>query len=130
MSRWIKIEVETPQKRQIRRLAAVCGVSVGDAFLAFFRLYSWLDEQTADGWLYADAEDVDAVARLQGTAASLAASGWLIFYADGKMQVANWCEHNGQSAKRRAMEARRQNECRERKRKNGLPTRPLPKRPA
>lgn len=128
--RWIKIDVDTPNKRAIVRLAHDCGVSRGDAFLAFFRLYSWLDEQTADGTLYADADEVDAVARLQGTAASLANSGWLTFYEDGRLQVANFGEHNGQSAKRRALEARRQNECRERKRKLGLPVRPLPKRPA
>ncbi len=128
--RWIKVDVDTPQKPAIVRLARDCGCTRGDAFLAFFRLYSWLDEQTADGCLYADPEEVDAVARLQGTAASLAASGWLTFTPDGRLAVTNWQEHNGQSAKRRALEAKRQNECRERKRKNGLPTRPLPRRPS
>ena len=124
--RWIKIDVDTPNKRAIVRLAADCGVSRGDAFLAFFRLYSWLDEQTADGTLYADADEVDAVARLQGTAASLSNSGWLSFSADGRLTVANFCEHNGQSAKRRAMDAKRQTECRERKRKAGIPVRSCP----
>ena len=36
--RWIKIDVDTPQKPAIVRLANDCGVSRGDAFLAFFRL--------------------------------------------------------------------------------------------
>lgn len=124
--RWIKIGVDTPNKPAIVRLAADCGCSRGDAFLAFFRLYSWLDEQTADGTLYADPEEVDAVARLQGTAASLAGSGWLTFYADGRLAVTNWNEHNGQSAKRRAMNAKYQTECRERRRNAGLPVRPCP----
>ena len=124
--RWIKIGVDTPGKPAIVRLANDCGVSRGDAFLAFFRLYSWLDEQTADGTLYTDAEEVDAVARLDGLAASLERSGWLTFYPDGRMTVTNWQEHNGQSAKRRAMNARCQTECRERKRKAGLPVRPMP----
>lgn len=128
MSRWIKIDVETPQKRQIRKLAKDCGVSIGDAFLAFFRLYAWLDEQTADGVLCADPEDVDATARLPGTAASLAASGWLAFYDDGTCVVKNWNEHNGQSAKKRAIHAQQQNEYRDRRRKQGLPVRPLPRR--
>ena len=124
--RWIKIDVDTPNKPAIVRLANDCGVSRGDAFLAFFRLYSWLDEQTADGTLYADAEEVDAIARLPGTAASLARSGLITFYTDGRLTVTNWQEHNGQSAKRRAMDARRQNECRERKRQAGLPVRSMP----
>ena len=49
--RWIKIDVDTPSKPAIVRLANDCGVSRGDAFLAWFDLYAWLDEQTADGRL-------------------------------------------------------------------------------
>lgn len=124
--RWIKIDVDTPNKRAIIRLAADCGVSRGDAFLAFFRLYSWLDEQTADGTLWADREEVDAVARLPGTAESLSNSGWLSFTADGRLAVANWLEHNGNSAKRRALDAKRQNENRERKRLASENVRPCP----
>ena len=125
--RWIKIDVDTPSKPAIVRLANDCGVSRGDAFLAFFRLYSWLDENTADGTLYADPDEVDAVARLQGTAASLSNSGWLSFAADGRLTVTNWQEHNGQSAKRRAMDAVRKALKRDELRKQGLPVRPLPR---
>ena len=125
--RWIKIDVDTPNKPAIVRLANDCGCTRGDAFLAFFRLYSWLDEQTADGTLYADADEVDAVARLQGTAASLSNSGWLSFAADGRLTVTNWQEHNGQSAKRRAMDAVRKALKRDELRKQGLPVRPLPR---
>lgn len=125
--RWIKIDVDTPNKRAIVRLADDCGVSRGDAFLAFFRLYSWLDEQTADGSLYADPEDVDAVARLAGAAHSLEHSGWLTFSEGGKLTVTNWQKHNGHSAKRRAMDAMRKNAKREELRKAGAPVRPLPK---
>lgn len=125
--RWIKIDVDTPNKPAIVRLANDCGCTRGDAFLAFFRLYSWLDEQTADGVLYADPEEVDAVARLQGAASSLANSGWLTFTQDGRLTVSNWQEHNGQSAKRRAMDAVRKAMKREELRKAGLPVRPLPR---
>lgn len=125
--RWIKIDVDTPNKRAIVRLADDCGVSRGDAFLAFFRLYSWLDEQTADGSLFADPEEVDAVARLRGTAASLSNSGWLTFSPDGRLAVTNWQEHNGQSAKRRAMDAVRKTLKRDELRKQGAPVRPLPR---
>lgn len=124
--RWIKIDVDTPQKPAIVRMAHDCGCSRGDAFLAFFRLYSWLDEQTADGSLFADPEEVDAVARLKGAAASLASSGWLSFSADGRLTVTNWQEHNGASAKARALHAKRQNEYKDRKRRDGLPVRSLP----
>jgi len=125
--RWIKIDVDTPSKPAIVRLANDCGVSRGDAFLAFFRLFAWLDEQTADGTMYADPEEVDAVARLDGTARSLAGSGWLTFHGDGRLTVTNWSHHNGQSAKRRAMDAVRKALKREELRKAGLPVRSLPR---
>lgn len=106
MSRWIKVDATTPNKPAIVRLGMDCGCSRGDAFLAWFRLYSWLDEQTADGTVMTDRGEVDAVARLPGCAASLERSGWLSFF-DGVMTVTNWCEHNGSCAKRRSQNAQR-----------------------
>ena len=112
----------------MRNAALDCGCSAGDAFLAFFRLYSWLDEQTADGRLATDRDDVDAVARLPGFAASLERSGWLTFEGD-ECVVTNWEEHNGQNAKRRAESARLMTALREEKRRAGQVVRPLPKMP-
>ena len=125
MSRWIKVCVDTPNKQAMRNAARDCGCSAGDAFLAFFRLFSWLDEQTADGRLATDRDDVDAVARLPGFAASLERSGWLAFEGD-KCVVTNWGEHNGQNAKRRAMKARWMGEQRDDMRRRGLEVRPCP----
>lgn len=128
MSRWIKVDVAILGKPAIRNAARDCRCSIGDAFAAWFRLYSWLDEQTADGTLYSDVEEIDAVSRLSGFAASLSRSGWLTFYGD-KVIVTNWDEHNGQCAKRRALDARRKNAVREELRKQGMPVRPCPKFP-
>jgi hypothetical protein len=130
MARWLKIGVDTPQKPAIRQAAKDCACSVGDAFLAFFRLYAWLDEQTEDGVVATDREEVDAVARLPGFAASLERSGWLMFGPDGEgLKVANWMEHNGQCAKRRAQSTRMMSALREERRKAGMPVRPCPKAP-
>lgn len=126
MSRWLKIDVATPEKPAIVALARDCGCTRGDAFLAFFRLFSWLDEQTADGRTTATREDVDHASWLPGCAASLERSGWLSFDADG-MVVSNWGEHNGQCAKRRAQNAVRMNELRRQARAEGLPVRPCPR---
>ena len=127
MARWITVGVDTPSKPAIRRAAEDCGCSVGDAFLAFFRLFSWLDETTSDGRIPTDRGEVDAVARLPGFAASLERSGWLSFSPDGGwMSVANWDEHNGQNAKRRASNAVRMSSKREDLRGAGLPVRRCP----
>ena len=44
-----------------------------------------------------------------------------------KPTITNWQEHNGQSAKRRAMDAVRKALKRDELRKQGLPVRPLPR---
>lgn len=128
MARWIKVDVDTPMKPAIRDAAADCAVSRGDAFLAFFRLYSWLDENTADGVVYASREEIDGVAQLRGFAASLERSGWLSF--DGDLcTVSNWDEHNGQNAKRRAQSARLMTRLREERRSGWPQANPPPKMP-
>lgn len=125
--RWLKIGVDTPNKQAIRNASRECRCSKGDAFLAFFRLYAWLDEQTADGKLYADKDELDAIAQLVGFSASLERSGWLSFQGD-ICTVTNWGEHNGNCAKRRAIDAKRKNEIREEKRKANVPVRSLPRK--
>ncbi len=49
MANWIKIETYTPDKAELRQIARLCNCTKADAFLAFFRIYVWLDEQTEDG---------------------------------------------------------------------------------
>lgn len=128
MARWLKVGIDTPYKTAIRNMAKDCGCTRGDAFLAWFDLYAWLDEQTADGRLETDHAELDRKAGLAGAAASLERSGWLTF-ADGVCTITNWDEHNGQNAKRRAMDARRKNEIREELRRQSLPVRSCPKMP-
>lgn len=128
MARWIKVDVDIMSKQAIRAVARDCGCDVANAVLAWFRLYSWLDEQTADGTLYATRAELDAVAQLPGIAASFERSGWLSFDGD-TCTVTNWGSHNGQCAKRRAQQARAMIELREERRKVGVSVNPCPKMP-
>ena len=112
---WIKIEKATIDKPEIRHVARICGVTPGEAFAACFRLWAWMDEATADGTMpMTTAEDLDEVARLQGIAQALAQAGWLELHKPAGVTVMNWERHNGASAKRRALDAKRKQEDRER----------------
>jgi len=114
MAKWIKIETHTPDKTEIRHLARLCHCSQAEAFLAFFRVLVWLDEQTEDGHVdFFTAEDADDIAGVKGIGAALAAVRWIIFGPSGAV-VANWDRHNGQSAKRRCLDAERSRRLRER----------------
>ena len=129
MSRWIKVDVATPEKSEVLACMEDCQCTQGEAFLAWFRVWAWLDERTTDGWLpRMTPKLIDGVARLPGFSESMQRSGWLTFQPDGCM-VANWCRHNGACAKRRAQEASRLAAIREEKRKVGEPVRSLPVRP-
>ena len=114
MAKWIKIETHTPDKVEIRHLARLCHCSQAEAFLAFFRVLVWLDEQTEDGHVdFFTAEDADDIAGVKGIGAALAAVRWITFSPGGAV-VANWDRHNGQSAKRRCLDAERSRRLRER----------------
>jgi len=107
MAKWIKIETHTPDKAEVRQIARLCHCTKADAFLAFFRVFVWLDEQTEDGHVdFFTAEDADDIAGLKGFGDALEAVGWVTFSHVGAV-VANWDRHNGQSAKRRCLDAER-----------------------
>ena len=109
---WIKVEIGTPMKPEIDEIMDACSVSRGEAFLAWFKLWSWLDETTEDGFIpRATPERIDARSGLKGMAEALEISGWLSFNSDG-CSVVNWHKHNGESAKKRASDTVRKQKSR------------------
>ena len=107
MAKWIKIETHTPEKAEIRHIARLCHCTKAEAFLAFFRVFVWLDEQTEDGHVdFFTAADADEIAGLEGFGDALQEVRWITFGPTGAV-VANWERHNGQSAKRRCLDAER-----------------------
>lgn len=109
---WIKVEKHTPNKPELRYVARTCGCTQAEAFLAWFKLWSYLDDQTDDGYVrFLSASDADEIGTLCGLGAALADVGWLVFDAGG-VQVVHWERHNGRSAKRRASETERKRHSR------------------
>ena len=107
MAKWIKIETHTPDKAEVRQIARLCHCTKADAFLAFFRVFVWLDEETEDGHVeFFTPADADEIGGLPGLGAALETVHWITFNATGAV-VANWDRHNGQSAKRRCLDAER-----------------------
>ena len=112
MAKWIKVETHTPDKAEIRQIARLCHCSKADAFLAFFRVFVWLDEQTEDGHVdFFTPDDADEIGGLPGLGNAFEAVRWITFSAAGAV-VANWERHNGKSAKRRCLDAERKRNVR------------------
>lgn len=107
MNDWIKIEKCTPHKPELRQAARKCGVSRGDAFIAFFALWTYFDTHCEDGFLPGlSLEDVDEMAGIKGFGRAMVSVGWLVADPTGII-VVNWERHNGKSAKARAQTMRR-----------------------
>ena len=126
MARWIKIGVDTPYKRQINRIMNKCECSRGDAFLAFFTFFAWVDELTSDGVINVGSAEIDRHVDLYRFTDAMTDAGWLEPISEGGFRIVNFLEHNGRSAKTRALHAKRENAYKERKRAAGLPVRSLP----
>lgn len=112
-SDWIKVERTTVDKPEIRAVARICGISKGEAFAAWFRLWCYFDETTENGFIqgftHADADDIS---RVIGMGKALESQAWITFDSTG-CSVENWAKHNGQSAKARALafERKRRQRC-------------------
>ncbi|MEI6078769.1 MAG: hypothetical protein WCS94_24555 [Verrucomicrobiota bacterium] len=118
MAKWIKVETHTPDKTELRQIARLCHCSKAEAFLAFFRVFVWLDEQTENGQVdFFTPDDADEIGGLPGLGDALETVRWITFSPGGAV-VANWERHNGKSAKKRIIEAERSRRYRER---HGLP---------
>jgi len=116
MSHWIKVEFTTPDKPEIIAAARICGTSRTNAFLAFFRLWAYFDAHTATGFLPGLVlEDLDDIAKLRGFGQAMANVGW-ISATDQGISIANWEIHNGESAKKRALNQRRMQRVRAKER--------------
>lgn len=104
---WIKMEVATLSKPEVLRMAALIDVPIGVAGWALLRVWAHAQEHTTSGRLeHADAAFIDYVGQLPGLARAMVEVGWLIVE---KSQVVfpQWDRHNGNGAKKRAMDARR-----------------------
>ena len=107
MAKWIKVETHTPDKAELRQIARLCHCTKAEAFLAFFRVFVWLDEQTENGQVdYFTPDDADEIGGLAGLGTALETVRWITFSPGGAV-VANWERHNGESAKKRCLAAER-----------------------
>jgi hypothetical protein len=112
MSHWMKVEFTTPDKPEMIAAARMCKASAGDTFLAFFRLWSYFDNQTATGFLPdLTTDDLDRIAGLSGFGKAMAKVGWIEQDTRG-ITIPHWEKHNGSSAKRRALTQSRVQKCR------------------
>jgi DNA replication protein DnaT len=104
---WIKIEHTTPDKPEIDAIADLLGIDPDHVFGILVRLWIWADQQTEKGNARSVTKKaIDRRAKVNDFADAMIAVGWLTCDSAG-LTFINFEKHNGQTAKQRAVTAKR-----------------------
>lgn len=110
---WIKIETTLPRKPVVYQVAMALGVDDLTVIGALISLLCWADGVTADGTIGKGGDVIiDRVCGLKGLSDALIDAGWLSKDADGVVAFNEWDTHNGENAKKRALNVRKVVKCR------------------
>jgi hypothetical protein len=104
---WMKVECDTPDKPEVLAIAHALGVDPDDAFGKCFRCWRWFDKHTESGNARGVSKALlDRQLGVSGLCGAMESVGWLIV-SDNGICLPNFDRHNGQSAKRRGLTAKR-----------------------
>jgi len=113
---WLKIETATPDKPEVYQVAAALGIDPDAAFGKLFRAWIWFDQNTEDGNApIVTKMIIDRVTGIPGFSDAMISIGWLIDEGE-TIHLPNFDRHNGKTAKKRAVTARRVSGHKEKKR--------------
>lgn len=104
---WMKVDLDLPEKPEVHQIAALLGVDADLVVGKLFRVWAWFDRQTEDG--HAPSVTLVLIDRLSGHAGfgeAMQQAGWLRVGKVGVL-MPNFDRHNGESAKKRALAAKR-----------------------
>lgn len=104
---WIKMELATPDKPEVLAMAAALNVPREHVIGCLFMVWKWFDQQTVDGHARVTLASLSRHAGLDGFAEQMVEVGWLSTGRDGAITVPNFTNHNGKTAKNRALSAKR-----------------------
>lgn len=114
---WIKVEQATVDKPEVLRLADLLGWDRRQALGLLVEFWCWLDKNLSascpDFVRHISKKSLDEVLHVQGFASSLEVIGWAKFDDERSvMHIINAERHNGNTAKTRALDAKRKKEKR------------------
>lgn len=112
MSNWIKMRSNLWDDPRVAKICEETNKREAEIIGGLYWLWSMADEQTDDGALIGlSTATIDRKTGIKGFGSAVLGIGWIEQIPDGLM-IARFEEHNGASAKRRSMEAKRKGEVR------------------
>jgi hypothetical protein len=123
---WIKVEKSTSRKPEVLRLASLLSIHPDHAYGLCFRFWCWCDDNLSSSAIPGmTIEQLDVMMGHPGFASALVSVGWLQA-REGSLAIPNFNRHLSQSAKSRALTARRQDKFRSRNSNARSVTKTLP----
>jgi DNA replication protein DnaT len=104
---WIKIATSTPDKPEVFKLSELLRIDPNEALGKLVRFWLWADGQTTDGNAASVSKALlDRITHQPGFTDALVSVGWLTQSGES-FYIPNFERHNGNSAKSRALTAKR-----------------------
>ncbi len=104
---WIKFELHTSNKPEVWEMAGKLGVDPDAVVGKLLRVWGWFSNQTTDGNAPSVTKALlDRDCGVVGFCAAMIEAGWMID-ENGRIRLPNFDRHNSQTAKTRALTAKR-----------------------
>jgi hypothetical protein len=101
---WIKMRINLGDDPAVIGISARTNLDKFSVVGRLYLLWSWADEQSDDGHMpFVDGSTIDSMTKRAGFAAAMVSVGWLLI-EEGGVIFPKFSKHNGDSAKKRAME--------------------------
>jgi len=105
---WIKMRVDLADDPSVIGIAVALDCSEFEVVGMLHRFWSWADAQSVNGHATSVTKEwIDRYVQRTGFAEALGKAGWLK-EEKGGISIPNFDRHNGQSAKKRVLDAQRQ----------------------
>lgn len=105
---WIQMDSNLRTAPKVRAMSHILGIDIDAVVGKLHAIWAWFDAETEDGFMpLMGSMDIDDVARQQRFADAMQTVGWLEVTIDGA-RIPKFQMHMGWSAKKRAVDCRRQ----------------------
>lgn len=113
---WIKFDVTTPDKPEVWAIAGILDIDPDAVVGKLLRVWAWFDQHTESGNAPSVTKKLlDRIVGVTGFCDAVIDSGWMIEEGNS-IALPNFEVHNGKTAKKRALTAKRVAEHKEKKR--------------
>lgn len=119
MADWIKVRHALVRSPKILRLATALKVNQATALGIAVKWLCWLDEQTETGCTGLLPDELDLAMGFRGCANALFSIGWAALGGEGTVVALEFGKHSGETAKKRAENALRQEKFKRRQKTQG-----------